>query len=261
MLCFYRGSRFFLTNTRYKMSTAHRLVGKTYETTDYSVFKKMKGNRDPKETNIRRIQKSIRLHSQKQAILVNERMEVADGQTRLEAAKREGLPIKYTISEGITIADVTEINNQTHKWNPLDYAKSFADRGSEDYKLYNEFRLEYPNLTHQTLVMLLVNSDDRNAYAERKFKEGQLTIKSWNKANKVAKFITKIAQYYEGFNRRSFIAALMKIMQHDEFSEERLLRKLKSKSNLLKDYSKTEDYLTALESAYNWKEVNRIRFY
>lgn len=242
------------------MSTP-RLIGKIYETEDYSMFRKMKGNREVKEINVRKIAKSIRLHGQKQAILVNDKFEVADGQTRLEACEREGLPVKYTVSPGITVADVTEINNKTHKWNPLDYARSFADRGSEDYKLYNEFRNEYPTLTHQTIVMLLVNSDGRNAYAERKFLAGDLAIKSWNKANKMGKLIVKIAQYYTGFNRRSFISALMQVVQHDQFSEERLFRKLNSKSNLLKDYSKTEDYLTALESIYNWKETNRVRFY
>ncbi len=63
-------------------------VNKVYQTSDLSIFKQIEGNRVPNLQHIKRLADSIRVYGMKcNPILVNERMEVIDGQHRLMAAK------------------------------------------------------------------------------------------------------------------------------------------------------------------------------
>lgn len=236
------------------------LVGKIYQTTNYGMFKVMKGNRDVKEVNVRRILKSIEKRGQIQPILVNEVYEVADGQTRLAVAQRLNKPIQYTVKPGIEADTVSEINNMTNKWKPFDYAKSFSELGNDNYEKYEDFLAEFPDFSHSTAVLLLSGTDSRNQTAEKKFSTGEFVVKSYARAVKTGKFLMKIAPYYQGFNRRSFVLAILKVIAHPEFSEERLFRKL-SKTTMLRDLPKIEDYVKELERLYNWKETNKLRFY
>jgi hypothetical protein len=221
----------------------------------------MKGNRDIKKSRVQSHRVSIEKHGQKQPALINEKMEIIDGQTRYSLAKLLRKPFKYTVQQGLKIDDVTEINNNSNKWSAQDFATSYANRGNEDYKLYLEFKEKYSRFSHSTILTLLTNSLDRNSKTEDDFRAGTFRIKNWMKATKMADYLLAISEYYAGYNRRSFILAILKVMQTENFCEKRLLRKLNVKSNLVRDFSKTEDYVKALEEVYNWKETNRVRFY
>ena len=62
-------------------------VNKVYKTTDLSIFKSIDGNRVPNLQHIKRLAQSINVYGMKcNPILVNEQMEVIDGQHRLAAA-------------------------------------------------------------------------------------------------------------------------------------------------------------------------------
>ena len=72
-----------------------------YETTDYEQFGKLKGNRNINEAQVIGIRNSIeKIGYQPVPILVNERLEVIDGQHRLEAARTLGIPIYFIIQKG-----------------------------------------------------------------------------------------------------------------------------------------------------------------
>jgi len=85
-------------------------VGTVYETNDYSQFKKLKGNRDVTEEHVQMLMKSFKQGDVKKPIVVNEKMEIIDGQARLEVKKRLGLPVQFVIAEGATIDDVRRMN-------------------------------------------------------------------------------------------------------------------------------------------------------
>lgn len=66
---------------------------KVYVTDKYSIFRRLSGNRDVKEARVKKIMRSIeKVGYIPNPIIVNENMEVVDGQGRLEAVKRLGLP-------------------------------------------------------------------------------------------------------------------------------------------------------------------------
>ena len=68
---------------------------KIYETTSYSQFKTMEGNRAVKDGRVNKIVESInKIGYVLSPILVNEKMEVIDGQGRLSALERDKLRLR-----------------------------------------------------------------------------------------------------------------------------------------------------------------------
>ena len=133
---------------------------KIYETRDYGLFKKLEGNRDLR--CVERIKKSIaEVGYILSPICVNERMEVIDGQNRLQALKELEMPVHYYVCEGIGIKEAIQMNLGRQNWRPVDYAKAYALRGNENYK-----RLLYlSELSSYITLALIACICDRNINA------------------------------------------------------------------------------------------------
>ena len=106
-----------------------------YTTTDYSIFKRLTGNRDIPESRISKIVDSIQkigwVHN---PIVVNEKMEVIDGQGRLTALQRLGMPIEYVVAEGKGTRECIYMNMNMVNWKLPDFVKSYAEQGNENYQ-------------------------------------------------------------------------------------------------------------------------------
>lgn len=116
-----------------------------YRTKNYDIFKKLEGNRDLIKDD--RIIKSIQnIGYIENPIIVNEKLEVIDGQNRLEALKKLGLPVEYHIVDGIGIKEARQLNIGQKNWTPYDYTKSNAESGVESYikllKFYDESHID-----------------------------------------------------------------------------------------------------------------------
>ena len=80
-------------------------------TRDYEVFKKLKGNRDVTESQVEKVIKSIKtIGLLPNPVIVNENMEVVDGQARVEACKRLGLAVPYMVANGAGIDTAIALN-------------------------------------------------------------------------------------------------------------------------------------------------------
>lgn len=108
---------------------------KVYTTKDYSIFKRLVGNRDIPESRISKIVESIQtigwVHN---PIIVNENMEVIDGQGRLTALQRLKMPVEYIIAEGAGNKECIYMNMNMVNWKLPDFIKSYAEQGNENYQ-------------------------------------------------------------------------------------------------------------------------------
>lgn len=106
-----------------------------YTTTDYSKFKRLIGNRDIPEHRISKIIDSIQkigwVHN---PIVVNEKMEVVDGQGRLTALQRLKMPVEYIIAPGASTKECVYMNMNMVNWKLPDFIKSYAEQGDENYQ-------------------------------------------------------------------------------------------------------------------------------
>ena len=117
-----------------------------YVTKDYSIFKRLVGNRDIPETRISKIVESIQtigwIHN---PIIVNEKMEVIDGQGRLTALQRLKMPVEYIVTEGAGNKECIYMNMNMVNWKLPDFIKSYAEQGNENYQRLLGLMEKYAN--------------------------------------------------------------------------------------------------------------------
>lgn len=117
-----------------------------YVTKDYSIFKRLVGNRDIPESRISKIVESIQtigwVHN---PIIVNEKMEVIDGQGRLTALQRLKMPVEYIIAEGAGNKECIYMNMNMVNWKLPDFIKSYAEQGNENYQRLLSLMQRYAN--------------------------------------------------------------------------------------------------------------------
>lgn len=117
-----------------------------YVTKDYSIFKRLTGNRDIPESRISKIVESIQtIGWVRNPIIVNEKMEVIDGQGRLTALQRLKLPVEYIIAEGAGNKECIYMNMNMVNWKLPDFIKSYAEQGNENYQRLLSLMERYAN--------------------------------------------------------------------------------------------------------------------
>ena len=106
-------------------------------------------------------------------ILVSWKMEVLDGQNRLEAAKLKQLPIYYRFAQATLREDISLLQNQK-PWAIKDYAHFY--RNEATYRFINEL-VEKHDLPLHFIIWCCDPAKD----AFHKFKNGEMEIKSDSK--------------------------------------------------------------------------------
>lgn len=89
---------------KYKSSTNQlgvEVIGTIFSTSDYTLFKKLKGNRRVKKN--KNLPRELEEMGQTSPIVVNSNFEVIDGQHRLEILKSRGKPVSFIISDTVSL--------------------------------------------------------------------------------------------------------------------------------------------------------------
>ncbi len=249
----------------------HTEVNKVYKTSNLSMFKDIDGNRVPNLQHIKRLVYSINKYGMKcNPILVNERMEVIDGQHRLMAAKEAESFVYYIIVKGYTLSEVHTLNLNQKNWSKSDYMEGYANMGVESYIKLREFTLRNidfafanclalcSNISHSSDVFLAAQIDILSS--KHIFEEGTWIGKDWDKAQDWANKIRMVGTYYEGYNRSTFIRAFIPLLSNVKFDFNEFMHKLRLQPIALVDCVNSEQYRTVIEDIYNWRSRNKISF-
>ena len=163
-----------------------------YTTTDYSIFKRLSGNRDIPESRISKIVESIQtvgwVHN---PIIVNEKMEVIDGQGRLTALQRLKLPIEYVIAEGTGTEECIYMNMNMVNWKLPDFIKSYAEQGNENYQRLLSLLERYAN-GNLNIISTAVYRISQSKHRDIKDGTLQLTEEQYRAAIPRLEFITPL---------------------------------------------------------------------
>jgi hypothetical protein len=129
----------------------------TQKTTNYDLFKKIEGNRELNPAHLAKLALSIAKKNllEYAPIMVNESMEVIDGQHRLEVARKSKLPIYYTIVPSAGLDEVIELNTTLRNWRLSDFVDSMIVKGNKTMAYLREFCDEY-NLSLSSGIILHV---------------------------------------------------------------------------------------------------------
>jgi hypothetical protein len=241
-------------------------VNKVYRTNDLSTFKTLPGNRVPNLQHINRLIYSINKYGMKcNPILVNERLEVIDGQHRLEAAKSANTFVYYIIVNGYSLTEVHTLNLNQKNWAKTDYMEGYANMGIEPYVKLREFTLKNDDFSFSTCLALCTNvSKSSHAYLagqikhEYVFEEGTWIGKDFNLAQDWANKIRMVGTYYDGYDRTAFIRAFIPLFSNDKFDFSEFMHKLRLQPSALVDCVNSDQYRTVIEDIYNWRSRNKI---
>lgn len=124
------------------METNFKEVARVYATHDYDAFKEMKNNRDVREDRVAKLYASLSEKEILNPIVVNEKMEIVDGQGRFEALKRLDREIKFVIANGTDVEDCRRMNAYNTAWKPRDFVVSYKNSGNENYTLLEDVHNE-----------------------------------------------------------------------------------------------------------------------
>ena len=232
------------------------------KTNDYSIFKRVQGNRNPNKAHIKRLIDSFSEDSsciKYNPILVNEDFMVVDGQHRLEALKKAELPVYYVMAEGIGLIETQMLNKLSKPWSPMDYAKSYAELGNKHYEAYISFKHEY-KLNHDVLMRYL--SLDNPITAEM-FRSGKFKAQNLEQSKDLCNCLESIGIYHKRNKIRSFALGFKTVWENPKYNHERLIMKLEQQPNVLQDRALPEDYIRDIEALYNHslEAKDKVRFF
>ena len=227
-----------------------------YTTTDYSIFKRLTGNRDIPESRISKIVDSIQkigwIHN---PIVVNEEMEVIDGQGRLTALQRLKMPVEYIIAPGAGTRECIYMNMNMVNWKLPDFIKSYAEQGNENYQRLLTLMDKYVggNLDIISTAVYRVSKSKH-----RDIKEGilQLTEDQYRAAIPRLEFIKPIL---EKIDEKKLPGSLVTLMQtliyyfdYEEVDKERLAYSVEKYIYNSTPWVLNTDCEREVENAYNY---------
>ena len=152
------------------------IEGFSFITDKYSVFKTLQGNRQLNATNLKKLNESITTHGYRssQPITINELAEVLNGQHRIEICEEKKIPVvfNYERTHNDSLELTVDMNISQKKWELLDYIKSYADRGYEDYVNFLDL-IEEQKITPSLTLWLIYHS--RNGSIQERVRTGSLS--------------------------------------------------------------------------------------
>lgn len=232
-------------------------------TKKYKIFKTIQGNRAVSDDHVRKLAASIARQNLLSAnpIIVNEQMQVIDGQHRLLAAQSLGVEVSYVTVEGATIRVVQQLNAHQKQWALQDYAESYALQGNPHYQTLKKF-YENQDLPVSIAVWLLSGGRNNGGHLSR-FKDGGFEVTTEEEAYEVVEKIKLFHEHTSPQVRRSrgFVRAMFALTHSPEIDWDRMSEKLGEYTKQIPAYEGVRDYLRTLEDIYNYKNKVRTRLY
>jgi hypothetical protein len=226
-------------------------------TKDYSIFSKMQGNRVVNEKHVKKLMKAFEYNYLKTPIFVNSKMEIIDGQHRLEAASRLGYPVFYYKVGKVGLNEVQQLNSTSKNWGPRDYLNCYCDLKSAPYLRMKEFIDNYPEFTISVAGLILSDMSDSSDFFG-KFKNGGFNVRDIGDAYETAGKMRQYKPYFTGYNSKGFTRVILGLYRNPKFNHDIFLRKLALQPNALVRCATAKQYRDLIEEIYNYKSQSKI---
>lgn len=168
---------------------------KIQKTTDYSVFKPLAGNRPINKGLLLAIRESINNdgnYLMYNPIIVNEKMEIIDGQHRLEAARLEEVEVYYITAVGMKIRQAQVLNSKKRQWSSSDFLQSYLTEGKSEYQTLKQLMDEY---RFSIAICVKYLSQNHHQSGMRKFRDGKFEIIDQAWAEDALGLLSKVRDY------------------------------------------------------------------
>lgn len=221
------------------------------------MFKRVSGNRNEDRAHIEKLKASMSENYLFTVILTNENLEIIDGQHRFQAIKELSLPLNYTVLPGYKLSHVQSYNQNLKTWNAQDYLTSQCNLGNEEYIRYKMFKDKY-GFGHNECIAMLTGTLKAGGHAFDSFKRGTFKITNMRGAEDVAKKIWMLKDVYDGFRRRSFVYAMMRLIGKPEFDFNEFLQKVRNNPSAIVNCNDEKQYTLLIEEIYNYRRRDKV---
>ena len=249
-----------------KLPLDAREVRTIYTSKDYEAFSFITGNRNINKSHLEKLRKSMTEMFIPIPIVVNEQLQIIDGQHRYMICKEEGWPLSFMQVKGLTLVHVQKINELMKVWTAeafmhcyCDLALETKDGSYDDYVEYREFKRQY-GFGHNETQAILTNQRMFSGNLSERFRNGTFKIKNLSLARDTAEKISSVGKYYQGYKRRGFVIAMLHCFATPEYDHDRFLSKLSYQTYKLSDQSNYKQYLQIAQDIYNYhaREGDRL---
>ena len=228
-------------------------VNEVYQTKDYSIFTFRSDNRVINKSHVKNIANNMKVRGWERGsyVVINKKGEIIDGQHRVTAAMETGIPISYILETTAGFETIRNLNSRQKNWAITDHIHGFVVEGNPHYIKLNNFMKQYPELKPTEAMMMCTNS--LNGSDRETFESGRFVTKNMDKAVEWAMNIMELKPHFEGYNRSTFVRALIKIMTRcKDFSFEDFVRKVKLRPSNVHFCGSVDEYIRMIEEIYNF---------
>jgi len=243
-----------------------------YETNDLDKFVFAEWNRDVRKEKVKALSERMKVFFLSFTIIVNEFLEIIDGQHRLSALKLyneyrksiglDPIPLRYDIRVGWGEKECKELNSETSVFSNEDVLKQELYNNNEDYLLYDKFREEYPFLGHNTIIGLLSGNIKATKGGENKaFKVGTFKVKDYQKSIELTNKIIDIVEAGiiplgdRGNPQTTYTLSILPFIFDSKYDHQHMMRQIKNRNKYTKDSLPESTKLTTckyyLQKLYN----------
>ena len=232
---------------------------------NYTKFTLFDNNRDINETHVEELIASMRKSGQLMPVVVTPDKEVIDGQHRLKACEKLGIPVSYVVNVGGNSKQIAVMNNTQKGWKNRDFLKHFSHNShsnSSEYKKIEKFFEEYKLPFTVGIALLSDYSVGFNAASDRgpmpSFRDGSFKINDLDKAKLIASRLIKLKSFVPNLVKIvKFSVAFVKISQLENFDLKTCYAQIEKNSNKFDKCLNQEDWNEAMVAAYNYKLVTK----
>lgn len=236
------------------------------KTSDYSIFHSVAFNREKNKRHIESIKKIItkenllHLHP----ILVNEKMEIVDGQHRLEAAKELGLEVFY-IQDKISYDHILNSNLFQKKLSLEDVIKFYAIKDAIPDYLEFQRLIDDLAISPKSMIGLIFGSVSKPMISF--IKSGRFAMpvdkdvleKITTSYRRLIDFVReKRITPYALFSSTNFSIAFRNLVLLADFNVDIFFSKLQQRWFDLKPQINAKEWTRQLIAIYNWKNHNPL---
>ncbi len=192
-------------------------------------------------------------------LIVNDKMEIIDGQHRLLAAKILGVEVYYQIEKKLTAQDIIKLNI-SKAWTLGDYLNFYCQHQYDEYLKLKNFMSKH-NLNLKVALNITMGTA-KLGYHD--FKMGEYTFDEENLDVELdacwdtVRYIKKMNGHSPYTSSSRFWKALLKLIRHPNFDKDKWYNNMQKMVDHFCAKAGTDDYITMIQTIYNWRSQSKI---
>ena len=249
----------------YKNFAASKQITKVLYEKNYTKFTLFDNNREINDAHVANLIASMRKSGQLMPVVVTSNMEVVDGQHRLKACEKLGVPVSYVVNYAGSSKQIAVINNTQKGWKNTDFLKHFSHashKNNSEYRKVKSFLDKHALPFHVALMLLSGKSAHPNRMKDRgplpAFRKGVFKVDDLDYASNVAGQLLKLKSFVPNLVKiNKFCLAWIKISKLPHFDVDTAYKQIENHSNKFDKCNNQEDWYEAMIQAYNYKLVTK----